>query len=299
MGLKSPVSGSTSSPEEPDSAATSPRVGYQRWTALYFLATSLGCQAISFGAVLYLQQLGGDLFRPEALNPAAVLIIAGILQAGCAYTLARFLKLPVIWQIFNLAIFPAITISQHLHLSSAVLAGLVLISALVYLPTFWTRVPFYPTHQSTYALVAAEIPEHQPVKVVDLGSGFGRLLFYLARTRPNAQIVGVEVSLLPLLYSWFRKKLGGYRNVSIQARSLWSFDLSDFDLVYAFLAPDPMVPLWHKVHRELKPGAKFISNSFPAPADPYAIRDTGIERGGVLYIYCPNQQPKTSDISIN
>jgi hypothetical protein len=48
---------------------------------------------------------------------------------------------------------------------------------------------------------------------------------------------------------------------------MWNIDLSEFDVVYAFLSPAPMERLFEKVRREMKPGSIFISNSFMVPGE--------------------------------
>ncbi|MBT7232228.1 MAG: hypothetical protein HN861_04265, partial [Rhodospirillaceae bacterium] len=48
----------------------------------------------------------------------------------------------------------------------------------------------------------------------------------------------------------------------------WKLDFGDYDMVYAFLSPEPMPALYDKVRREMKPGTMFVSNSFAVPGVP-------------------------------
>ena len=63
-------------------------------------------------------------------------------------------------------------------------------------------------------------------------------------------------------------------------------DFSDYDVVYAFLSPEPMPALYEKVRREMKPGTRFVSNSFSvaeAPPDDTVI--VGDRRRTKLHIW--------------
>ncbi|NDC38396.1 MAG: methyltransferase type 12, partial [Proteobacteria bacterium] len=155
----------------------------------------------------------------------------------------------------------------------------------LYLPTLWTRVPYYPTSRAMYEAVLRELPQGKPVRFIDLGCGFGGLLCYLARHRPESSFVGIELSPIAFLIAWMQAKLKRVPNVSIQFRDLWGIPLSEFSVVYAFLAPPPMLPLWEKISQELTPGALFLVNSFAVPG--VAARELPVagQRQVTLYRY--------------
>ena len=56
-------------------------------------------------------------------------------------------------------------------------------------------------------------------------------------------------------------------NSRIIFRSIWDTDVSNADIVYAFLSPAPMTRLHEKLKAEMKTGAVFVSNSFAVPGD--------------------------------
>lgn len=112
---------------------------------------------------------------------------------------------------------------------------------------------------------------------MDLGSGIGGVLTHLAAVRPDGCYHGVEAAPLPFLLSWLRIRLGGFRHCKVQWGSLWSCNLAQYDVVFAYLSPVPMTELWQKVQREMRPGTLFISNTFAVaeqpPQDTIALDD--------------------------
>jgi hypothetical protein len=74
-------------------------------------------------------------------------------------------------------------------------------------------------------------------------------------------LVGIESAPLNWLIAKLRLGVRGGKT-DIRFGNLWDVDLSDFDIVYAYLSPAPMPRLWEKVCREMKPGSLFVSNTF-------------------------------------
>jgi len=136
-------------------------------------------------------------------------------------------------------------------------------------------VPFLPTHRKQ-ARVMMEIAALRPgMRAVDLGSGAGRLLFLAAER--GAEAVGYELN--PVLYFWtlLAIKLKGLSGrVSARCQSLYQADLSEADVVFAFLLPRPMKKLASKLFTELKPGAIIISYAFSIPGHTPVKKEQGI-----------------------
>ena len=158
---------------------------------------------------------------------------------------------------------------------------------MVFAPTFFTRVPYYPTTVDLYQTVAEQLPREGAFTFIDLGCGFGGLLFYLAKNRPQGRYVGVELGLLPWLTAAVRAALLGRRRVRIQLGDLWKSDLSRFDYIYAFLAPPPMPRLHEKIKAEAHSAAVVLINSFPLPLPPRRRIDLPPPSRQALYIYGP------------
>lgn len=135
-------------------------------------------------------------------------------------------------------------------------------------------VPFLPTHRKQ-AIKMIELAGIKPgAKVVDLGSGAGRLLFLAAAK--GAVATGYELN--PFLVWWTRlaARLKKFSNVSVRQQSLYTANLKDVDVVFAFLFPEPMKKLSPKLFSELKPGAKIISYTFSIPGKTPILQTEGI-----------------------
>ncbi|MBF0247178.1 MAG: class I SAM-dependent methyltransferase [Alphaproteobacteria bacterium] len=137
------------------------------------------------------------------------------------------------------------------------------------------RVPLYLTNRTTWAALGEvlvgemegrDFTGRRPV-FFDLGSGVGGTLAYLAGSRPEWDVVGVETAPGPYVVGWLRAL--PHANAQVRFVSLWDTDLSGADVVYAFLSPAPMDRLLEKARREMRPGALFVSNSFWSPDAPW------------------------------
>ncbi len=118
-------------------------------------------------------------------------------------------------------------------------------------------------------------------KAVDLGSGDGRLVIALAKAGIEAH--GYEID--PLLVWQSRKKIkrAGLENRAfIHLRSFWPEDLSSFNIVVVYALDFVMKDLEKKLKKELKPGARIISNYFSFPHWPE------IKREGEIRLYRQN-----------
>ncbi|MFA7653824.1 MAG: methyltransferase domain-containing protein [Candidatus Magasanikbacteria bacterium] len=156
-----------------------------------------------------------------------------------------------------------------------VIAGMLILWFIVILISSLIGVPYLPTHKKQARLMI-ELANLKPgMKVVDLGSGTGRLLFLAAQK--GAQAVGYEIN--PLLFWWTRIKIFIFRKnreVTVKFKSLYYADLKDVDVVFCFLFPNYMIKLEDKLFSELKPGAKIISYVFSITTRVPIIKKEGI-----------------------
>lgn len=166
--------------------------------------------------------------------------------------------------------------------------GLAVLLFLFYANTVLERVPLYLTNATTRAALAELIVLEHRVgdgrrrAIVDLGCGLGGTVAYLARRFPDWDVWGVETAPGSFLAAWIRAL--GIPNAHVRFQSLWSVDLSAFDVAYAFLSPAPMPRLHAKIKAEMKPGALFVSNSFWADGEPYdGIADVADGRATKLF----------------
>jgi len=119
---------------------------------------------------------------------------------------------------------------------------------------------------TTHARVARllDIADIKPGdKVLDLGSGDGRILF--AAAKRGATCIGVEINPLLCLYSSVLAKLKGASGVSIQRRDFWSVSLSEVDVLTVYLVPIRLDQLKAKVLSEMKSGSRVATTVYHFP----------------------------------
>jgi len=153
-----------------------------------------------------------------------------------------------------------------------ILLGLVF---LVLLVSAILGVPFVPTHMAQAEFMFKAAGVGPGMKVVDLGSGEGRLLFLAARG--GATAVGYELN--PFLY-WYTKlliwKRGLGGRVEVKCESLYGANLREADVVMAFLFNKPMARLEHKLFSEMKSGSKVVSYTFQIPGRTPVVAEQGV-----------------------
>lgn len=204
--------------------------------------------------------------------------------------------------------------------------GLFVLIVLVFANAFSDRVPLYLTNTMTRKalkkIALEELDVYRPVKFLDVGSGLGGNVFYMANLPKVVQSTGVETAPIPLFIALFKQWLNQWRNngriakftsrskaaplsdngrqndlpqsqsnkPSLKSRilgqDLWKHSLIEYDLVYAFLSPEPMPKLWQKVLMEMPENGLFVSNSFPVPGvEPSDIWQLNDSRQTILYLY--------------
>ena len=154
------------------------------------------------------------------------------------------------------------------------------------------RVPFVTSPKKVLERISKEFDIKDNDILYDLGSGDGRVLFYLAQKNPKAKYIGIENNPFPVLLSRVdnflrRKKIG--KSVEIRDESFFNTDISNATHIFTYLYPNIMDELLSKFEKELKPGTKLISLSFKfASKQPISEVDLGRNKyklGRKLYIY--------------
>jgi len=124
--------------------------------------------------------------------------------------------------------------------------------------------PPVPSNKRTIEIFLQIATEHATQKAVDLGAGDGRVVQALAAH--GIETHGYEIN--PLLVWWGKMRLrkAGLRHKGVlKTANLWSQNLGEFDLVFIYGLPNVMRHFEAKLERELRPGARVASNSFPLP----------------------------------
>ncbi len=251
-------------------------------------------QAAAFACVLLFARA-----TATQLPPLLFALLCGVLAAA----FSRISGLARWWLLIQLLFIPALVLMLSLQLPPNFFLFAFLILLVVYWSTFRTQVPLYLSSRKIWQAMELLLPTAPPVgggvggegtiyeqstnyserspsltlprrerephfTFMDLGSGIGGVLTHLAGVRADGRYFGVEAAPLPFVWSWLRIRLGGYRNCQVNWGSLWDCDLSQYDVVFAYLSPVPMDELWQKAHREMRPGTVFISNTFAVADHP-------------------------------
>ncbi|HOB54214.1 MAG TPA: class I SAM-dependent methyltransferase [Acidobacteriota bacterium] len=130
--------------------------------------------------------------------------------------------------------------------------------------TLKTGISPLPSSRRAREVMLSEIPNGFSGRIVEAGSGWGSLAVPMARRFPEAAVIGYELSSVPLFCSRLRR-LGRCANLRLRRADFLAVSLADADLVVCYLFPGAMRALDAKLRRELRPGARVISNTFALP----------------------------------
>lgn len=119
-----------------------------------------------------------------------------------------------------------------------------------------------PTSMKVRNNLLMHMPQLQQGKIVDLGSGWGNLLFPLSRHYTHCEVIGYENSPLPYIFS---SLMNHQSNVKIVRGDFFEASLGDVDLIVCYLFPKGMHKLKSKLERELKPGTQIVTHTFAIP----------------------------------
>ena len=119
-----------------------------------------------------------------------------------------------------------------------------------------------PSSQKAQKAIISAIPENTHGLIIVLGSGWGSVVFPMARSFPLATIRGIELSLIPWAFSRVRASLSGHSNLDIQRGNFQTTSLDGAEVIVCYLFPEGMESLRAKFEEELKPNTLIISNTF-------------------------------------
>ena len=101
--------------------------------------------------------------------------------------------------------------------------------------------------------------------VYDLGSGDGRMLIIAAREF-GARGLGIEIDPLRAFISKILVRFNRVSDrVEIVRRSFFDVDISDATVVFMYLVPKALERLKPKLLKELKPGTRIVTVTYPIP----------------------------------
>lgn len=122
-----------------------------------------------------------------------------------------------------------------------------------------------PTSRKAKTALLKTIPPNHSGKIIELGSGWGTLLFPLAKEHPLSTVIGYELSPIPYFFSKLRLYLQPFPNIKIYRKDFFQFPFHDASVVICYLFPGAMEKLKNKFENELSAKTLVVSNTFAIP----------------------------------
>lgn len=124
--------------------------------------------------------------------------------------------------------------------------------------------PFVPSDDETTNAIVHEVTKLTGKRVIDIGSGDGKLVIALAKA--GCEVYGIEIN--PLLV-WrsrrFIRKEGLEHKARIWWGNMWRTDFSSYDIIVIYGIKHIMRKLGEKLEKELPKGSVIITNFFVFP----------------------------------
>lgn len=124
--------------------------------------------------------------------------------------------------------------------------------------------PYTASDDDSIEKMLTIIKPYKPRRILDMGSGNGKLMIRLAEA--GYRVDGIELN--PVLVVWSQlaiKRRGLSDKAHVRWGNFWSCNVSHYDLVAIYVIQRNMPKLEQKLRTELKPGANVVSNyaTFP------------------------------------
>lgn len=121
--------------------------------------------------------------------------------------------------------------------------------------------PYVPTKQVEIEKIFDELKLKRGEKVIDLGSGDGRVV--LSAVRRGYKATGYELN--PILVLISRYRLRKLKTAQVKLANYWTADLAGCKLVFIFSAQPYMNRLVLKLNREMEKNSMVVSYGFSLP----------------------------------
>lgn len=160
-----------------------------------------------------------------------------------------------------------------LALTSLIISFSIILYALIF------GAPFAPLSQNRIDTMFALLKLKKGQKMVDLGSGDGRILITFAKAGIEAH--GYEINPVLVAYSRLRVRRMGLGNKAfVHFGDFWSSNLGQYNGVTLYGIGHIMKRLENKLSKELKPGSKVVTNYFKFPQ----LKPITIKNKVLLYV---------------
>jgi ribosomal protein L11 methylase PrmA len=124
--------------------------------------------------------------------------------------------------------------------------------------------PYVPSNDENARKIVAMVKGCKPRRVLDMGSGDGKLVIMLAKQ--GYTVDGVELNPYLVWRSQRAiKKAGLADTASVKWGNFWKFDVSGYDVIALYAIKHIMPRLEKKLMTELRSGSHIVSNSFVFP----------------------------------
>lgn len=122
-------------------------------------------------------------------------------------------------------------------------------------------VPFVPTRGRSLNQILEPVIFAKNDVFYDLGSGDGRLCFYMAK-KYGLKAIGVELNPLLNFYSNLKQRILKQESVEFLRANFFNISLKKATVIYVFLFPEVVNKLYDKIIKECKKGTIIISHGF-------------------------------------
>ncbi|XP_055907638.1 ATP synthase subunit C lysine N-methyltransferase [Eupeodes corollae] len=155
--------------------------------------------------------------------------------------------------------------------------GLTIVCASFVAPAFRRYcLPYVPATTEQVNNVLSFIPKNSKGKLLDIGSGDGRIV--IAAAKHGVKSEGVELNPWLVLYSQYSALRNGvHKMTDFFRRDLWKFNLQPYNYIVIFGVEQMMQDLEHKLIAESRTDCKIIACRFPLPnSKPTKVIEDGV-----------------------
>lgn len=148
--------------------------------------------------------------------------------------------------------------------STLIISGGLLLGCIIALSWFaGSDAPYVPTKIEAIKKILKLVGVKKGKKFYELGSGDGRVVIEAAKM--GAQSIGVEQSLIRVLFSRYKAFLLKIKNAYFIHDNIFSRDYSYADVLYIYLLGKGVKRLENKLKKELRKGTIVITQTYHFP----------------------------------
>ncbi len=155
---------------------------------------------------------------------------------------------------------------------------------LIVLP-FARGVPYVTMKRRDIRKLISSASISQEAKIVDLGSGDGRVLRFFEKSGYK-NVYGYEINLWAFVICKIKNFFSRSKS-KVYLKNFEKIDLGQYDVIFIYLLNNYLLRLKGKFEKELKPGTKIISYGFEIPGWQLdkIIHTRKNKRTGQIFIY--------------